>query len=819
MAEEVSATLPLLSEKRFPHATASDLVAYCDLHDLVAIATDSHDVIVYRITGQPAYTVKRRNGEAEVTAVQWKQDGGVLAVGWNDGTYILYSGENGRLLSQGVVRGDGREREWRLDLAPDFGGDEGEDDEGGAVVARFGWTTHRPSRSKASGPDDSNKLDGLLTTEDWYDGADEESGEGPFKNGNARTDGRQAISKLTRSIATLDVTTVLPRLSVIPSHGLRSGPDGSKFSSQAATDSVFETQKDTSSDQVDAFLICASDGTTQVLQDDTVKIGSCNVSSKPVMHASHPDSATHAVLSQDVNGALYISFIDLPLDTLGGPLLHVIATNTKRIQNLLAYITQTVRCIQHDFATGLQFPTRLITNMNTELAEKQEGDVMLNLYHLAMTSDFSPTMLEWLVDIVKETNHKRWDQALNAMYTNVQNHIFINLLPALNRLAIAATALRGHARFHEGTDRFGVSPELFTKMLDGVDSLRLVAQKAQLVVMTEHRQFRAFSKWLRVMIEVGVAGPGTKGAIETEEREVPNLDYSLLLAYIKDTMTSSLLARHVAALPDLHGSCESRGEFFKHPVMAQMSCEQTIEALRRLNELKPDVEMEMNKVHHAECLLNLPAITTHLAGNARVAMERITEWQSKMLTPPSTIRIQDEAETVVLDIHVQPATMSPHQLTATLLLLQPARGITQLVAIFAAYSPQADGDSVSVGEAAVTDIGLDILDAKFRGEDRCLLLLRDETSAHFVASSMLPSQEEQAGGDKAGLRFFHTFPSDTGFRPEKLVVGGRPGKRVCLVFGSGGREWKALDLDAKQDAEEGAVSTDDFMDDEDVTMA
>lgn len=264
-----------------------------------------------------------------------------------------------------------------------------------------------------------------------------------------------------------------------------------------------------------------------------------------VLHASNALLACEVLLSTEDDG-YSLHHIDLPLEQLSGSLLQVIALNTRRTQELVDYVKQTVDCMVRDidtcFRSPTSVPTRLTKTMANELSEKDEGDLSTNLYHLAMTGSFTPTMLELLSDIIKDTNHKRWDQAVNTMYTSVQNHIFENLLPSLERLSIAASVIRGHARLHEESGKF-ISPKTIDVLLDDIDALRIMAQKVQLTVLTEHRQFGAFSKWLKLMIEVAIAGPGTKGALETEEREIPNLEYGLVLEYIKGTLLESMLVK------------------------------------------------------------------------------------------------------------------------------------------------------------------------------------------------------------------------------------------------------------------------------------
>ncbi|KAF2770899.1 hypothetical protein EJ03DRAFT_335140 [Teratosphaeria nubilosa] len=796
MAVDSLAYLPLLSEKHLSNVTK--LVAYCDVHDLVAIATDVHDIVVYRINGQIAFTVKRKDDELDVTAVAWKQDGSVLAVGWTDGTYCLHSGENGRLISQRSIRDAGREKPWKLDLTPDWGEDDGEG--GGPTVAHFGWMLHSPHGRPPGLSKSRNKFQASAGPQDWLNETTDEFEDLMISESYADVDGAQAISRLTRTIVTLDVTATLPRLSAIPGHGLRSGPDGSRFSSQGATDAVFETSKDPTSDDVDIFMVSDNMGRVKVLQDDTVDIGTCNLEVQPLMHVAQTACATHAILGSQEGPNISTSFLDLPLDQLGGPSLHVIATNTKRIQNLLSYITQTIRCIQHDYTTGLTSPNRFLNSLNLELDEKQEGNAVMALYHLAMTGDFTPTMKEWLVDIVKETNHKRWDQAVNGMHSNIQNYIFINLLPALDRLSIAAATLRGHAKYHEGSNRFEVSPALFTKMLDGVDSLRAVAHKVQLIVMSEHRQFRAFSKWLRVMIDIGVAGPGSKSAIESEEREVPNLDYTLLLGYIGETMTRSKLVPFVVQRPGMQGSC-SKDEFFSNPAISQMGYERTMEALKRLN---TDSELGSKDADDKNLVLNLPALAVYLAGNARLVLESITRWQSKMLRPPTTTPIPLGPRPHVLDMKMEPAAGRKH-LCSLRLLLSSSSAENKLLIHHTIHDPSNPTSSTSnPTTTTLPHPGGEILSGTFHSDDAYLFLTTNTDNIHVL------TQLRHRSSGELMTSVLHVFSPDTGFAPEKMVVVGRLGKKVCLLIGNGGRQWRALDLDAKP-ADPGEVDEDDLM--------
>ena len=791
-AENVSnaAQLPLLYDKRLAQPTNVHLTAYCDNHDLIAtVNSTSGDIVIYRINGQTAFTIKGRPDEAEVAAMKWKPDGSLLAVCWTDGMCGVYSGEHGKLLSQTSALPKRGAEDWKLDLSPDFGVD-GDDEELGEeerVVVAIGWTSYGPVPKVDE--DDLGYGELTETADEVF--ATLESNEAGTQSGG-KTASKTVLKELAASITTQDVTKVLPQLSAIPSHGARHGPDGSKFASQTGVDDVFDIHK-RQSETVDSLITATKSGHTNILLDESVQIGNFEQGAKPLLHTSHPECSSEAILSDSSeDGTLSLNYIDLPLDTLGSPLLHVIATNTKRIQHLMAYISQTIRCIQHDFNTGLQFPTRLMNNISEELSEKEEGSLVMNLYQLAMTGTFTPTMLEWLTDIVKEPNHKRWDLSVSTMYSSIRDHLFINLLPALDRLSIAASTLRGHAMLHEGTSKFDVPSELFGGIIEQADSLRLVAQKMLQVIMTEFRQFRAFSKWIKIIIEIGVAGPGTKGAIEAEEREVPNLDYGLLLEYIQQTLSESNLSLHLEPRSDMRGTCEM-SEFFKHPSISEMRREHTINAIEQLSLPPTGGKFIMKDIESPEALVNLPALAVCLAGQVRLTIESITKWQSKMLPKPSTTQLTGpskiDKETQMLDMRMFPR--HNNQPDETIVCILASAGGTEL---FLYREVRLQGSKKSdFLEMPVADDAGKILTARLTTEKQCTVLFEHSDGRQSLLSCDFGATYEHR--DEECSKVLHSFASNASFKANHFVIGGRKGKMVCVLFGRSGKEWRVFNLE------------------------
>lgn len=766
--------LPLFASKTSSAPINSDLSVFCSPHDLIAIVTADSDVVVYRLNGQIAFTVKCKDpDEVYVSAAAWKPDGSLLAIGWSDGSWGVHDGGSGKIVGEGRVAGSsaGKE-EWKMDLEPGWGADD--EAEGAVGVAGFGWEKHEVLLAKTK----ANPLKGgkELNTEGWAEGLeDDEEEEEELKAFGQPSD-------LPRAITTLDTSKILPRLSAIPSHGLRSGPEGARFATQATTDGVFEVKKVDASNSVDVLMVYTEAGDVKVLLDDTVPIGSFKVDGSPFKHTSHPCNGSHVLLSRTSEGHIQFDTQDLPLTSLGGSLLHVIARDTKRIQNTLAYLTQVVRCITHDYTTELQFPTRLMNNINIMLseAERPQGDLAYNLCHLAMTGQLTPIMLEWLTDIVKEPNHKRWDTAIGGMYSRIQNHIFVNLLPSLDRMSIAVCSLRGQAELHKDTTVFDVEPSLFSNILEGIDALRLVAQKIQLVCIHEWQQFRAFSKWLRVQIEVGSAGPFSKSALETEEKEAMGIDHALVLGYIKDTMRQSKLARYVQKLPELRGVVE-RGGFFKQPVMQHMSYKATGEAFKSSDD---DTSKNANAAS-----LNLQAIAVSLTGHVRVVLDRITTWQSKMLPKHLTF---DGPKTIPGDARVCDMRMNAN----------PSGDLSVGVLLAASGTLHLHTKHSSIGSHELnTDIDApsELLDARFV-TDSCYVSLRrsEEDGTLSLRVALLESNVMLSPAFLSAETIVHAFNPDEAFHPEKLLVGGRKDKEICVVFGDGGKSWRVFDLSKRR---------------------
>ena len=713
----------------------------------------------------------------------------------------VHSGESGKLLSQVRTR-QARERDdrkdWKLDLAreTDLVDDGGEDSDSEVPVpVTLKWTCYdcailpRLRRSNANGA--QNGFDAELVTDD-IDDVDLDTGY------PRSVDGRATIADLARSIAVMDRTKVLPRLSVIPPHGTDQGADGGKFSSQASLDVIFTTGEPDSR-TVDTFVTSTAAGHTQIFLDDSVVIGSCEIRQRIKGHASHPRCSTQVLLGQPVEAdGWQCHYISLPLETLGSSLMHVVSLNTKRLQSLMAYITQTVRCMQRDFRSGVATPHRWLQLLGEDIdTSGKGGGVQSELMELTMTGRFSPCLLAWLKDVIREANVKRWDNLTATMYNHLSNHVLFNLIPGLERLHIAISEIRGTLRAQEDSERCDVSTGLFAKVIEQVSSLQWIAEQIRLVIMAERKESRAFIKFLRTAVEVAIAGPGSQTAAEIEERESANMDYALITTYINNALTGSKLCRFLDQLDGMKGAV-TKADFFNHPMVQSLDGTTTKNMLRRIAlSGRTDVDQTGSE------LCNTPALTASLVGSIRLLVSQIKVWQSRAVRQPFSVPLvvplDIDPNSTIFDIRMIPdETQGGIESYVDIIAGSPHRENSarpQHQLRLCRVSRRRDGLQTPLVEHRDIELSGAVQHAAFAGLDKAIVLLQntDLQELALIRCDLFEQPDQKADKPQTLKIFAMNNPT---FTPGRILVGGRERKKVCLVFDNSGSAWKIFDLEA-----------------------
>lgn len=383
---------------------------------------------------------------------------------------------------------------------------------------------------------------------------------------------------------------------------------------------------------------------------------------------------------------------------------------------------------------------------------------------------------------------------MTTLYTDLNKTLQTNFLPVLERLMIVATDLRGLAKFYEGSKRFNVSSNLFEAILDAVGVLRLLVEEAIRWVGEEHRQYRAFSKWLRHQIDVAAAEPGSQSAEEMAEREAMGLEYPRLLAYIEGPLTKSKLE---ALVTD-----------FTSPLIFNAS--ETAEAVAKARKGKLG-EADMGQ-------LSILAAMRQLTAACEAASESITQWQSSILTSTDPILLDHGTFTSAYDTRMVCETAAS---STTFVLAVPTQSMNSVyiycIPISSSGSRTQTTQGPTVRRAIVTlPSDGEVRDVRIQDDESCLVLYTQGEVSHLLRMSLQMDEDHSINSlDEAGTStVLHMFPHNDGFVPNKMVVNGRKGRMSVCILGQGNRHYKVFDLEERRQADSG-----DSMLEDDYTMA
>lgn len=207
--------------------------------------------------------------------------------------------------------------------------------------------------------------------------------------------------------------------------------------------------------------------------------------------------------------------------------------------------------------------------------------------------------------------HKRWDKAVSSGYEAVRRLTHESLLPALDRLNVLLSRLRGLSRFQSSDALLGLSTLELDRMLETTKCLQLLSYLLLRCVTSELKQFGAFSTWLRHEIEKQAADPTSATAQEIAEKDL-GFDFAGILAYIQGAMMQSQMLTYSgsSAGGELRWNLDAEGktlfEIYK----------------RKLGD-------ESKGVRPREQLPGLSGLLRHLQSQSNSAFDRISETQRR----------------------------------------------------------------------------------------------------------------------------------------------------------------------------------------------
>ena len=654
---------------------------------------------------------------------------------------------------------------------------------------------------------------------------------------------------LPEQLARLDITTSLvklPPLPLLPPAAYKGGihPTAELFSSQVSLDAAVSANGAQSPiNSLEALLLAQDNGAIRLITYDTLNIGEVTLPAQWKMTkinfkhcASHPYSSTYMLLLEysTGSGATRTALVPLSLRFLhsSGSQLYIIESKTAQLDVMVQYISETLNGIHYHWKHAKELPTRFMDNVNEELAEKQNPNLVQSLFHLAATGDCPPVLREWLVDILAERGHKRWDHSIMHGYTKVRELAHECLLPALDRCAAIINHLRGLAIYYENSKIFDVDATVFDAILNIIRCMRLLAHHVLLFCSQETEQFVMFSKWLRHEIDVQAAESPPNPNEEVES--AIDIDFSLLLPYIQGALEKSKLDPFVMREQEM-AKVEPSANMFDNLVSS-------------LQSFKAGDEMQ-------DELINLNAFHASWLDQHAALVEQIISHQ-RASSNINTGVVLEEGNVLVSDLCMVQATplssehKTPDDAITTIVASVYEENLDQLhVQSITHHANVEDAKSFEVFNAVKINLpsGYSIRDLKFVDHGSIMLLLHNEDMSCLIRLPMEhhqpPLGDSKPGAlqqhllpngnplqiaqtehvlSKAQIEEYtkHVFETSDRFQPARIEVNSRNNRRFVVVLGEDCRQMKILDLDfeARQvnsyelDGQETGVSDEMFVD-------
>ena len=133
--------------------------------------------------------------------------------------------------------------------------------------------------------------------------------------------------------------------------------------------------------------------------------------------------------------------------------------------------------------------------------------------------------------------HKRWEKSILTGYENVRRLTHEHILPAMERLVVLISRLRGLSRYQGSNSTLGLDSQRLSKVLDCASCMQLMAHHILRISSQELQEFQCFSSWLHQ--EIGIQSSETDPSDVLEK--TASLDYPRILQYVQGACKQSKL--------------------------------------------------------------------------------------------------------------------------------------------------------------------------------------------------------------------------------------------------------------------------------------
>lgn len=229
--------------------------------------------------------------------------------------------------------------------------------------------------------------------------------------------------------------------------------------------------------------------------------------------------------------------------------LQVVSSKYCQISSLMAYLESTIAAMKEAWEDILLEMDLKLASFAQKKAQLGTGTVSDDFLQLLMFGTCSDELQEFLLHELTEKGLKKLGRSLETSYSNVQKLVLKHLQAVTQALMYHMHDVVGMANWQEKFGALGLSPGAVDAARSSIGSFMLKATELQQVIDNSMKNFKAFFRWLYVVI-LRLSGE----AIMPEMNKVTQQDLIFVAEFLKDSFTEE-----AAMQKDPEGATSSSG--------------------------------------------------------------------------------------------------------------------------------------------------------------------------------------------------------------------------------------------------------------------
>ncbi|KAK9461835.1 anaphase-promoting complex, cyclosome, subunit 4-domain-containing protein [Lipomyces oligophaga] len=354
---------------------------------------------------------------------------------------------------------------------------------------------------------------------------------------------RSRNNELFEGVFSFDVTSILPRLSPLPS--LLS--TDSLYIGKTTVDNLLNAPiQHEKPSRIDMLVSGEDNGNIVFSIYGNFSIGDLPFPKRltqllPLEQVSTDDLSFHGFITKTRTDDILLVPLRVHFIRRFGSDLDQIAMSSTRVPALLSFVSDVLEIIHREWNVNILKPMNtLLQSLCTAVSTSNPRGTLMELLIFGVARG---RMKTWMTEQYPERVIKAWRKGAVGSYENCRKLLVESLIPACERIGILISRINGLAEWRDRGQHLGLSPETCKSMLDILKEIMIGAHRMLRDLNLEYDNYKSFIQWVKYMYDQTM---GT--ALKDEEKNI-SIDTSKVSDYITKNMSSPVINMYFSTAP------------------------------------------------------------------------------------------------------------------------------------------------------------------------------------------------------------------------------------------------------------------------------